>query len=101
MTRRPDARGAGRGSSGIPRGFRNLDEAAYRALKARVALEGKTMGEAVNEAIRAYLSRPEAGLKPGSLLDLEPEPWPEGNERASEEVDALVYGGVGRSGKTL
>jgi predicted nucleic acid-binding protein len=34
--------------------IRNLDERAYRALKARAVLEGKTMGQAVNEAIRAY-----------------------------------------------
>ena len=37
--------------------IRNLDEAAYRSLKARGALAGKTIGEMVNEAIRAYLTR--------------------------------------------
>lgn len=71
--------------------IRNLDSAAYRALKARAAAMGKTIGEAVNEAIWAYLARPDLP-KRGSLCDLEPQPYPEGSERLSEEIDAIVYG---------
>lgn len=73
--------------------IRNLDETAYRELKARAALTGRTVGETLNEAIRAYLSRPRPVQKRGSLSDLRPEPYPEGLERLSEEVDAIVYGG--------
>jgi plasmid stability protein len=72
--------------------IRNLDERAYRALKARAALLGKTVGEAVNEAIRAYLGRPESRPRRGSLRDLTPDPYPPGNERLSEEIDQVVYG---------
>lgn len=72
--------------------IRNLDPRAYRDLKARAALTGKTMGQAVNEAIRAYLARPDAGSKDGSLRDLVPEPYPAGTEHLSEQVDAIVYG---------
>ncbi len=72
--------------------IRNLDERAYRELKARAALEGKTMGEMVNEAVRAYLARPEFLSKRGSLRDLRPELYPEGTERLSEEIDDIVYG---------
>ncbi len=72
--------------------IRNLDEMAYRSLKARAALAGKTVGEVVNEAIRAYLARPDLQPKHGSLLDLSPEPYPEGTERLSEEIDSIVYG---------
>ena len=72
--------------------IRNLDENAYRALKARAALEDKTMGQMVNEAILAYLARPSARTAQGSLLDLDPEEYPEGNERLSESVDRIVYG---------
>jgi hypothetical protein len=72
--------------------IRNLDEEAYRALKARAALQGKTIGEVMNEAIRAYLARPDLLPKRGSLRDLTPESYPEGNERLSEEIDAIVYG---------
>lgn len=72
--------------------IRNLDERAYRALKARAALSGRTIGEAVNEAIQLYLARPTGFPRTGSLADLEPRDYPEGNERLSEQVDAVVYG---------
>lgn len=72
--------------------IRNLDDDAYRKLKARAAREGRTMGQMVNEAIRAYLARPESTEEGGSLLDITPEAWPTGNERVSEEIDGIVYG---------
>ena len=72
--------------------IRNLDPRAYRALKARAALLGKTVGEAVNEAIRAYLARPESQPRRGSLRDLEPMAYPEGLERLSEQIDDIAYG---------
>lgn len=37
--------------------IRDLDPEAYRRLKAHAALTGKSIGEALNEAIRLYLSR--------------------------------------------
>jgi hypothetical protein len=73
--------------------IRNLDEATFRALKARAALSGKTMGEMVNEAIQAYLGRPQGGPKRRSLREWVPEAYPEGNEDLSERVDQIVYGG--------
>lgn len=72
--------------------IRNLDKQAYRALKARAALCGRTIGELVNEAIQAYLGRPAAPARPASLAALHPEPYPEGNETLSEEIDRVVYG---------
>jgi hypothetical protein len=72
--------------------IRNLDEAAYRELKARAALEKKTIGEAVNEAIRAYLATPNPHGRKRSIREWIPEPYPPGNERLSEEVDEIVYG---------
>jgi hypothetical protein len=71
--------------------IRNLDTATYRALKARAALTGKTIGELVNEAFQTYLARPDAHAKRGTLRDFQPETYPDGNERLSEEVDAIVY----------
>ena len=70
--------------------IRNLDADLYRKLRSRAALAGMTVGEAVNEAMRAYLARPQAS-KTGSLTDLVPQPFPAGNERLSEQVDAVVY----------
>ncbi len=72
--------------------IRNLDETAYRQLRARAVLTGTTIGELVNEAIRSYLARPERPLRSASLADLAPEDYGEGQERLSEEIDAVVYG---------
>lgn len=72
--------------------IRNLDEQTYRSLKSHAALQGKTIGQVVNEAIRAYLARPDHASQRGSIRDLAPLDLPEGNERLSEQVDAVVYG---------
>ena len=71
--------------------IRNLDEDAYRSIKARAALDGKTIGQAVSEAMRAYVARPRVGAQLGTLGDLVPEAYPKGTERLSEEIDAIVY----------
>jgi plasmid stability protein len=71
--------------------IRNLDEAAYRALKARAALTGRSIGELVNDAILSYLARPDVQAKRGSLQDLQPEDYPKGNERLSEQINRIVY----------
>lgn len=76
---------------GMDTTIRNLDEKVYRAMKARAAAEGRTIGETVNDAIRAYLARPDPN-RHGSLAALRPRPYPEGNERLSEEINAIVYG---------
>lgn len=52
---------------------------------------GMTVGEALTEAMRSYLARPEP-TNTASLRDLEPEAYPRGNERLSEDVDHVVYG---------
>lgn len=81
---------------GVDTTIRNLDAEAYRELKARAALSGRTIGDVLNEAIRTYLARPAPTSKRGSLGDLGSEPYPEGNERLSDEVDTIVYGGPAR-----
>lgn len=70
--------------------IRNLDDDAYRALKAKAALEGKSVGEALNEAIRAYVGRPRG--KKHSLRDIKPVDFGPGTERLSEEIDDILYG---------
>lgn len=71
--------------------IRNLDPETYRQLKARAASEGKTLGEAVNEAMQVYLAHPGQTRKRGSLRDLTPEEYSRESERLSEEVDQIVY----------
>lgn len=72
--------------------IRNLDEITYKRLKARAARAGKTIGEMVNEALRAYLNRPASADKRYGWEDLQPMEFPPGNERLSEEIDRVVYG---------
>ena len=72
--------------------IRNLNERAYRALKARAAAEGKSIGEATSEAMLAYAGWPWNAAKTGSLRDLQPRDFGKGNERLSEQVDEIVYG---------
>ncbi|MGH7587489.1 MAG: hypothetical protein ACRELU_02745, partial [Gemmatimonadota bacterium] len=69
--------------------IRNLDEAAYRELKARAAVAGKTIGQAMHAAIRAYLATPDPRRKRRSLRDWTPESYPPGNERLSMEVNEI------------
>lgn len=73
--------------------IRNLDEQAYRALRARAVLEGRTVGEVINEAIRAYLARPTPGTR--SLRDWKAIAFRAGNENLSMEIDQVLYGPPG------
>ncbi len=72
--------------------IRNLDDHAYRALRARAVLEGRTVGDLMNDAIRQYLGASGAQGPRGSLRALRPERVPTGSKRLSAEVDAVVYG---------
>lgn len=72
--------------------IRNLDEQVYRALRARAVLQGRTVGDLINEAARAYLARAAVGQRTSTLRVLRPEPYPEGNEHLSREIDTVVYG---------
>jgi hypothetical protein len=69
----------------------DLDAHAYEALRGRAVLEGRTMGELINDAIRCYLARPVPGTR--SLRALMPERFPPGNDNLSSEIDDILYGG--------
>lgn len=70
--------------------IRNLDDQAYKALRARAVLEGRTVGEVINEAIRGYLARPTPGKR--TFREVQPILFPPGNENLSSEIDQIVYG---------
>jgi plasmid stability protein len=72
--------------------IRNLDELAYRELKARAALQGKTIGETINEAVRAYLRGAPRLTKDRSLSELTPRSYGPRSKRLSRDVDRIVYG---------
>lgn len=70
--------------------LRDLDPQTYKALRARAALEGRTLGEAINQAIRDYLARPIPGKR--SLREWKPISFPPGNENLSSDFDRILYG---------
>lgn len=76
----------------MDRTIRNLDDEIYRQLKAQAALRGTTVGELMNEAIREWLATPSRQPGRRSLDELRPEPYPDGNESLSEEIDGVAYG---------
>ncbi len=47
--------------------MRNLDEAAYRRAKARAALEGKTVGEVISEALLSFTQEEPAPSRTASV----------------------------------
>jgi hypothetical protein len=69
-----------------------IDERAYQAFMKRASAQGRDVRDLLNEAMRAYLARPENGVQRSTLRDLKPEPFPEGNDRLSQEIDSIVYG---------
>jgi hypothetical protein len=79
--------------SSVDTTIRNLDEAVYRRAKARAALEGRKIGDLVNEALHLYLERSGGRGPTVSLGDLVPETYPKGSERLSEQVDDVAYAG--------
>jgi len=71
---------------------RNLDEHAYRTLRACAVMQGRNVGDLLNDAMRGYLARTPVIQRSSTLRALEPESFPEGNEHLSQEIDAIVYG---------
>lgn len=61
-------------------------------MKAYAALEGVTVGEAISEAMRAYLAQKDLDEKTGSFRDLPTADFGEGNENLSERIDEVLYG---------
>ncbi len=76
----------------VDKTIRNLDEHAYRRLKAHAALHDLTVGEAINQAIEVYLSQAIKFEKTGSFADLPSADFGPGNEDLSERVDEILYG---------
>jgi plasmid stability protein len=72
--------------------IRNLDEQAYRALRARAVMQGRNVGDLMSEAMLGYLARVPVSRGRSTLRALKPEPFPEGNESLSREIDTIVYG---------
>lgn len=71
--------------------IRNIDDNAYRALKARAAIENRSIGDLVSDAINGYLLRALPEEKTVSILDWKPLDYGPGTDNLSERVDEIVY----------
>ena len=71
--------------------IRNVDEDTYRQAKALAAMQGKPLGEVVNEALRALLDR-SPPMKRGTLRAVKVRDLGPGTERLSDEIDRTTYG---------
>jgi hypothetical protein len=76
--------------------IRNIDDAAYRSLKARAALEGRAIGELITDAIHLYLCRPAPQERDRSLRDWKPADLGAGTSHLSQQIDATLAGEVPR-----
>lgn len=79
-------------STSVATTIRNLDEDAYRRLKAHAARTRRTIGAELTEAIEEYLAHRGAQRKRRSILQFKPRDLGPGTERLSEEIDRIVYG---------
>jgi hypothetical protein len=73
--------------------IRNLSTPLYKEMKALAALDGRTIGDVINEAMLFYVQQHSPmQKKTGSLKDLQPKAYGKGNKRLSVELDSLLYG---------
>ena len=70
--------------------IRNIDENVYRKLKAKAALEGLSVGEAITEAIKTWLGYRKE--KKSSILNIKSVRSKRRNKMLSVEVDKILYG---------
>ena len=67
----------------------DIDDSTYRAARARAALESRSVGEVVTEALRNYLARTTRAEAPTPFLD-----WPSSTAEESHtetRVDEVVF----------
>jgi hypothetical protein len=76
--------------------FRNVDEGAFRKLKAAAAETGLTMGEAASDAFRKWAGElSKFGTKKRlSVLDFKPVRIGSKTLDLTREIDEIVYGGM-------
>lgn len=69
--------------------IRNLDKQAYREIKARAALEGRPVGEVINDALRSYVTNNPATPRTASFRDIQPVDFGPGSENLSRDMDLV------------
>ena len=70
--------------------IRNVPDDLWRALKARASLDGKTVSEAVREAVQAYLAGPRLAEPAADAWDAITALGASGHEDTSEAHDEAI-----------
>jgi len=71
--------------------IRDLSEAVFRKFKAKAVEEGMKLGEAITQAMEMWIKQRTTEPRLG-ILQMKTSNWGEGTERASIEVNRLLYG---------
>ena len=71
--------------------FRNVEDEVLREFKAEAVREGKTLGEALVEALLNWLQSRQA-KKAVKFTSLKPIDFGKNSEKSSNEIDEIVYG---------
>ncbi|QGA80308.1 hypothetical protein [Candidatus Nanohalobium constans] len=73
----------------MSRTIRGIDDETFREFKAKAQKEGRTIGDAVTEAMSQWLNETKEDV---SLDDMDAWDWGEGTEKLSEEHEDELYG---------
>lgn len=69
--------------------IRGIDDETFREFKAKAQKEGRTIGEAVTEAMSQWLNDTDEEV---SLDEIDAWDWGEGTKNLSEEYEEELYG---------
>ena len=70
--------------------IKNVEEQVFREFKAESVKDGLKIGKALTMAMKLWLETKDKKKKM-SLLDFKPKKWGKGTEKASEEIDNILY----------
>ena len=72
--------------------IRGLQESIFRKFKAKAAEDNMKLGDALSQAMEAWLKKEKNLKQKGRLSDLKITDWGKGTEHSSEEIDTITYG---------
>lgn len=74
--------------------IRGIDEETYRKFRERALGERLKVGRALTLAMKEWIKkeRKKETIDPRNLLKIKPFDWGKGTERASKEIDEILYG---------
>lgn len=73
-----------------PLSVRNIDKKIFNEFKAEATREGMPVGVALTLAMETWLEKKDG--KKRKFLEVKPWDWGTGTERASSEIDKVLYG---------